>query len=73
MTRAKEDTNYKEPGADSVSARIARKKEANGFFTASCFQPKRFGIPPSTKLTTALSVILTWQENHPDDKILGMY
>ncbi|CAG9939553.1 unnamed protein product, partial [Clonostachys rosea f. rosea IK726] len=70
MTRAKEDTNYKEPGADSVSARIARKKEANGFFTASCFQPKRFGIPPSTKLTTALSVILTWQENHPDDKIL---
>ncbi|CAH0026045.1 unnamed protein product [Clonostachys rhizophaga] len=70
MTKAKDDKNYKEPGEDSVGARIARKKEANGFFTASCFQPKQFGMPPSTKLTAALSVILTWQENHPDDKIL---
>ncbi|CAI6082824.1 unnamed protein product [Clonostachys chloroleuca] len=70
ITKAKEDKDYKEPGEDSVGARIARKKEANGFFTATSLKPKLFEIPPSTKLTAALSVILTWQENHPDDKIL---
>ncbi|CAG9973293.1 unnamed protein product [Clonostachys byssicola] len=69
ITQAKAD-KFEEPGKDSLNARVARKKEANGFFTAACFQPKSYEIPPSTKLTAALSVILTWQENHPDDKIL---
>ncbi|VUC24416.1 unnamed protein product [Clonostachys rosea] len=70
MTLAKEDKNYKEPGEDSLGARIARKKDANGCFTATFFKPRLFDMPPSTKLTAALAVILTWQENHPDDKIL---
>lgn len=32
---------------------------------------KRVNVPPSTKLTMAMAIMLTWRQTHPNDKIIG--
>jgi hypothetical protein len=61
---------FKEPGQDANGVRLTRANDANGLFFASVYDA-RFQLPPSTKLTAALAVILTWLEEHGDEKIIS--
>ncbi|KKP06853.1 hypothetical protein THAR02_01050 [Trichoderma harzianum] len=66
---ASKDSGYREPGRDCVNASIHQSDDRNGFFISSTFCDE-IPILPSTKLTAAMAVILTWLEEAPDDKIL---
>ena len=68
---ARKDKLYQEPGADSNKTRIMKIPDKNGFFTASCRLGNKANIPPSSKLTMAMAVILEWREKFPNDKIIG--
>lgn len=67
---ASKDSGYREPGRDCVNASIHQSDDRNGFFISSTLCDE-IPILPSTKLTAAMAVILTWLEEAPDDKILG--
>ncbi|KFH45634.1 putative ATP-dependent helicase-like protein [Hapsidospora chrysogenum ATCC 11550] len=71
VVEAASDKDYQEPASDSNNARIVTNASRNGFFTASCRDGNMGGPPPSGKLTMAMAVILEWQEDHPEDKIIG--
>ncbi|KAM0336918.1 hypothetical protein ACHAPQ_003652 [Fusarium lateritium] len=66
----KRNENYKEPGRDMNNARLTRKPQENGFFTATAL-PTGDEIPPSSKLTTTMAVIEQWRHEAPNDKIVG--
>jgi hypothetical protein len=67
---AKQNENYKEPGRDMNNARLMRKPNENGFFTATAL-PTGDEVPPSSKLTTSMAVIEQWRHEAPKDKIVG--
>ncbi|KAL7948632.1 SNF2 family N-terminal domain-containing protein [Trichoderma barbatum] len=62
-------STYVEPAKDSKNVAIHQEDNRNGFFTASMFLDD-IPILPSTKLTAAMAVVLTWLDEAPDDKIL---
>jgi hypothetical protein len=73
MEKAEEKSSrYREPAKDSLNVSVRQGDDRNGLFVASTFCE---GIPilPSTKLTAAVAVILTWMHEAPDDKILGKF
>ncbi|KAK4069128.1 hypothetical protein Trihar35433_5707 [Trichoderma harzianum] len=62
-------STYREPGRDTMNAAVHQDDDRNGFFIVSTFLDK-VPILPSTKLTAAMAVLLTWRDEAPDDKIL---
>ncbi|KAL7934357.1 SNF2 family N-terminal domain-containing protein [Trichoderma chlorosporum] len=60
---------YREPGKDSMDIAVHQEGDRNGFFITSTFDDE-IPILPSTKLTAAMAVVLTWMDEAPDDKIL---
>lgn len=66
------DSGYREPAKDCWNVPVQHGDDRNGFFTASTFRDD-VPILPSTKLTAAMAVILTWMHEAPDDKILGKF
>lgn len=63
-------STYREPGRDTMNAAVHQDDDRNGFFIVSTFLDK-VPILPSTKLTAAMAVLLTWRDEAPDDKILS--
>jgi hypothetical protein len=62
----------KEPGADSNGMRVCRGPHENSLYNAAVvYTEAGYTIPASSKLTTAMSVILSWQKESPKDKIIG--
>lgn len=70
---AKHDSHFTEPGRDINNARPTRKPEDNGFFIATSYNPTRFPLLPSSKLTVAIAVVTQWLAENPDDKIISKY
>lgn len=66
------DSGYREPAKDFWNVAVHHASDRNGFFIASTFRDD-VPILPSTKLTAAMAVILTWAHEAPDDKILGKF
>ncbi|KAM0257670.1 hypothetical protein ACHAQJ_004234 [Trichoderma viride] len=62
-------SGYSEPAKDSTNVSVRKNDERNGLFVASTFC-EDIPILPSTKLTAAAAVVLTWMHEAPDDKIL---
>ncbi|KAH8122154.1 SNF2 family N-terminal domain-containing protein [Trichoderma asperelloides] len=62
-------SGYREPAKDSWNVPVHHDDSRNGFFMASTFGGN-MPILPSTKLTAAMAVVLTWMDEAPDDKIL---
>lgn len=67
-----------EPGRDSNNVHLHRAKGEQLMFLASSSQEDEkirtnVLMPPSSKLTAAMGVILTWLEEAPDDKIIGTF
>ncbi|PKK41303.1 hypothetical protein CI102_15210 [Trichoderma harzianum] len=63
-------STYREPGRDSMNAAVHQDDDRNGFFIVSTFLDE-VPILPSTKLTAAMAVLLTWRDEAPDDKVLS--
>lgn len=63
---------YREPAKDSLNASVHHDDDRNGFFVASTFRG-HIPILPSTKLTAAMAVVLTWMHEEPNDKILSKF
>ncbi|KAH7159748.1 SNF2 family N-terminal domain-containing protein [Dactylonectria estremocensis] len=62
---SKEKTSKKKASKEKAS-----KKKPNSFFVASCLEETGVKMPPSSKLTAAMAVILTWSTVAPEDKII---
>ncbi|KAM0435809.1 hypothetical protein ACHAPT_002697 [Fusarium lateritium] len=68
--------DFKEPGRDSNGTLMARKPRENSFFLATShatsdmkdFEPIKF--LPSAKLLVTMAVMLTWQIEAPEDKVI---
>lgn len=58
------------PDADDNKVTLARKKDQIGFFISSYTTPG-FSMVPNSRLTTAMTVLLSWRADYPDDKIIG--
>jgi hypothetical protein len=71
MAECKDDGEFKEPGEDANGVILVRNEEENSFLCAVSNCGLDDALPPSSKLTVALAVILTWLEEHPEDKIIG--
>ncbi|TFB01444.1 DNA repair protein RAD5 [Trichoderma ghanense] len=65
----KRTKEYCEPGKDSNGAAVHRPDDRNGFFICGTMLDGA-SVVPSTKLTAAMAVVLTWLHEAPDDKIL---
>ncbi|KAM0521908.1 hypothetical protein ACHAPE_002472 [Trichoderma viride] len=65
----KKDSGYCDPAKDSCNVSVQQGNDRSGFFIASTFR-NDFPILPSTKLTAAMAVVLTWMHEAPADKIL---
>lgn len=65
-------SGYREPAKDSWNVPVHHDDSRNGFFMASTFGGN-MPILPSTKLTAAMAVVLTWMDEAPDDKILSKF
>lgn len=73
MAQAEDKSSgYREPGKDSWNVAVHHDNDRNGFFIASTFCDD-IPILPSTKLTAAMAVVLTWMHEAPDDKILSKF
>lgn len=68
----KKDSGYSDPAKDSCNVSVQQGSDRSGFFIASTFR-NDFPILPSTKLTAAMAVVLTWMHEAPDDKILSKF
>lgn len=55
---------------DFNGVRITQSTDKMSFFIACSTMPE-YTIPPSTKTTAAVSVILTWLKEAPSNKIIG--
>ncbi|KAF7563350.1 hypothetical protein G7046_g764 [Stylonectria norvegica] len=64
------DSDFIEPGRDSNNVPLVRGEDDNSFFIAATYQNDDVSLPPSSKLTAAMAVILTWQDEAPEDKII---
>ncbi|KPM35448.1 hypothetical protein AK830_g11112 [Neonectria ditissima] len=64
------DKQFREAGRDSNGVLLTREKDENFFFMASCRAETGVSMPPSSKLTATMAVILTWLEEAPNDKII---
>lgn len=67
--------DYKEPGQDTIGTRWAGgPKKCTSFFQATCgrndmgYSPAK--MPLGAKVKAAMSVILSWQKEAPEDKII---
>ncbi|KAI9152142.1 ATP-dependent helicase [Paramyrothecium foliicola] len=60
---------FEEPGVDSNGVFLKRKAHDQTLFLAATTSQDD-DLPPSTKLTITMAIILTWLKEHPDDKIL---
>ena len=59
-------------GKDYRGCQLVREKTKNAFFLASVDRMQTtVSMPPSTKTTAAMAVILHWIVESPSDKILG--
>ncbi|KAF7554540.1 hypothetical protein G7Z17_g2835 [Cylindrodendrum hubeiense] len=67
---AAKDPRFKEAGRDSNGVQSFRKANENTFYVASCRENTGIRMPPSSKLTAAMAVIMTWLEEAPEDKII---
>ncbi|PTB41698.1 hypothetical protein M441DRAFT_139468 [Trichoderma asperellum CBS 433.97] len=65
-------SGYREPAKDSWNVPVHYDDSRNGFFIASTFGGS-MPILPSTKLTAAIAVVLTWMDEAPNDKILSKF
>jgi superfamily II DNA/RNA helicase len=70
--------DYKEPGQDTIGTRWAGgPKKQTSFFHATCgrndmdFSPGK--MPLGAKVKAAASVILSWQKEAPEDKIISKW
>ena len=63
----------RERGRDAMNLRIGKGDQGNSLFLACQLYSKEHALPPSTKLTAAMAVIMTWCKEHPDDKIIGIF
>lgn len=66
---ASRDKSFKLPAKDINDNHINKNSQKNGFLIA-CDRMK-LDIPPSSKLTAGMIVLLDWQHRFPDDKIIG--
>ncbi|KJZ77813.1 hypothetical protein HIM_02990 [Hirsutella minnesotensis 3608] len=66
---ASRDKEFREPGRDSNGVQLGREMDQNSFFFTSARLPQ-CQLPPSSRLTAAMAVICTWQEDAPSDKII---
>ncbi|KIL95436.1 hypothetical protein FAVG1_00173 [Fusarium avenaceum] len=67
--------DYKEPGQDTIGTRWAGgPKKCTSFFQATCgrndmgYSPAK--MPLGAKVKAAMSIILSWQKEAPEDKII---
>lgn len=66
------DKTYKEPGADSIGAKLPRRPIDNGCFLASNWPNREeISLVPGGKVVMAMAVVLAWMEEAPDDKIIS--
>lgn len=68
---ANRDPRFTEAGRDSNGVQVKRDENGNSFFIASCDKDTGVSMPPSSKLTATMAVILTWMEEAPKDRIIG--
>lgn len=68
---ASKDPRFTEAGRDSNGVQVKRDESGNSFFIASCDKDTGVSMPPSSKLTATMAVIMTWKEQAPDDRIIG--
>ncbi|PHH75560.1 hypothetical protein CDD80_2261 [Ophiocordyceps camponoti-rufipedis] len=66
---AMKDKRFEEPGRD-VKGIVCRQPEASNSFSVATAREPGLPLLPSTKLTAAMAVVMTWLEEHPDDKII---
>lgn len=75
MVNGVEDNNIKEvheSTQDSNKTILRKEKDQNGMFITNEVSPD-LHTPPSMKLLAVMVIILDWQKNHPEDKIIGMF
>lgn len=70
--------DFKEPGRDSIGTHWPGDADGDtSFFLATCGREDiHFGpvkMPWGSKLKATMEVILTWQKEAPEDKIIGKY
>ncbi|KAH8687070.1 SNF2 family N-terminal domain-containing protein, partial [Ilyonectria robusta] len=68
---ASKDPRFTEAGRDSNGVQVKRDESRNSFFISSCDKDTGVSMPPSSKLTATMAVIMTWKEQAPDDRIIG--
>jgi SNF2 family DNA or RNA helicase len=68
----KKDSGYHDPAKDNCNVSVHQANDRNGFFIASTFR-NDFPILPSTRLTVAMAVVLTWMHEAPEDKIISKF
>lgn len=68
---ANRDPRFTEAGRDSNDVQVKRDENGNSFFIASCDKDAGVTMPPSSKLTATMAVIMTWLEEAPEDRIIG--
>ncbi len=61
---------FREPGRDANGVLPRQGVRDNGSFIASATDVA-CKLVPSSKLTATMAVIGTWQQEHPNDKIIG--
>ncbi len=57
---------------DSNKVVLKKDQDQNGMYIICELMKEKFHIPPSMKLLATMAVILQWQQEHPEDKIIGM-
>ncbi|KAH7002195.1 P-loop containing nucleoside triphosphate hydrolase protein [Ilyonectria destructans] len=67
---ANRDRRFTEAGRDSNGVQVKRDENVNSFFIASCDRDAGVSMPPSSKLTATMAVIMTWLEEAPEDRII---
>jgi SNF2 family DNA or RNA helicase len=69
LENALNDKRATDYGHDANKVTLSRGPGENGMFFAS-MEFSDAGLPPSTKLTATMAVILSWRKTHPKDKII---
>ncbi|KAH6605396.1 hypothetical protein Trco_007103 [Trichoderma cornu-damae] len=68
-SEAVKDKDYVEIGQDTIQNTIQSRFDRSAFFIASSCGP-RIIPPPSSRVTAAMAVALTWLTESPEDKII---
>lgn len=70
--QASADKHYDPPDVDNNKVTLPRANDQMGCFVASSYQPlSDLSMIPNSRLTTAMTVLLSWRIDFPEDKIIG--